>query len=79
MMLKKGNVVILILVGIIYGLIAITVVVFILYYLPYIAKGVGKTIKQNEKILEQNEQLIALLKERQKSTLTNNQDKKTLN
>ncbi|MGD7024657.1 hypothetical protein ACQCVK_18905 [Rossellomorea vietnamensis] len=62
-------------VEIIYGLIAITVVVFILYYLPYIAKGVGKSIKQNEKILEQNEQLIALLKE-QNSTTANSQDKK---
>ncbi|WP_113928760.1 hypothetical protein [Bacillus sp. P14.5] len=67
---------ILILVGIIYGLIAISVVVFVLYYLPYIAKGVGKSIKQNEKIINQNEQLIALLKEQQKSTLPNNQDKK---
>lgn len=64
---------------IIYGLIVISVVVFVLYYLPYIAKGVGKTIKQNEKILEQNEQLIALFKEQQKSALTNTQDKKTLN
>lgn len=33
------------------------------YYLTNITTGVGETIKQNEKILEQNEQLLALLKE----------------